>query len=181
MEKMLAHEEIRALITALGTGFGETMNMEKLRYRRVIIMADADVDGSHIRTLLLTFFFRYMRPLIDEGCLYIAQPPLYRIQVGRAAHVDLQRPGARPAPGEGEGRAEGARAALQGSGRDEPGAALGDDAGPGEAHDAAGEHRGRDEGRRDLLDADGRRGGAAQEVDPGPRDAGEEPGHLVSL
>ena len=83
MEKMLAHEEIRALITALGTGFGETMDLAKLRYRRVIIMADADVDGSHIRTLLLTFFFRYMRGLIDDGCLYIAQPPLYRIQVGR--------------------------------------------------------------------------------------------------
>ena len=83
MEKMLAHEEIRALITALGMGFGETLNIEKLRYRRVIIMADADVDGSHIRTLLLTFFIRYMRPLIDEGCMYIAQPPLYRIQVGR--------------------------------------------------------------------------------------------------
>jgi DNA gyrase subunit B len=83
MEKMLAHEEIRALITALGTGFGESMDIEKLRYRRVIIMADADVDGSHIRTLLLTFFFRYMRELIDEGCLYIALAPLYRIQVGR--------------------------------------------------------------------------------------------------
>jgi DNA gyrase subunit B len=83
MEKMLAHEEIRALITALGAGFGETMDMNKLRYRRVIIMADADVDGSHIRTLLLTFFFRYMRPLIDDGCLFIAQPPLFRIQVGR--------------------------------------------------------------------------------------------------
>ncbi|MDE3095440.1 MAG: DNA topoisomerase (ATP-hydrolyzing) subunit B [Chloroflexota bacterium] len=83
MEKMLAHEEIRALITALGTGFGDTMDMSKLRYRRIIIMADADVDGSHIRTLLLTFFFRYMRQLIDEGCLYIAQPPLFRIQNGR--------------------------------------------------------------------------------------------------
>src|SRR5438105_2893691 len=83
MEKMLAHEEIRCLITAMGTGFGETLDMNKLRYRRIILMADADADGSHIRTLLLTFFFRYMRPVIDEGCLYIALAPLYRIQVGR--------------------------------------------------------------------------------------------------
>ncbi|HYM16269.1 MAG TPA: DNA topoisomerase (ATP-hydrolyzing) subunit B [Dehalococcoidia bacterium] len=83
IEKMLAHEEIRALITALGTGFGDTIDLNKLRYHHVIIMADADVDGSHIRTLLLTFFFRYMRPLIDAGYLYIAQPPLFRIQVGR--------------------------------------------------------------------------------------------------
>jgi DNA gyrase subunit B len=83
MEKMLAHEEIRSLITAMGTGFGETMDVAKLRYHHVIIMADADVDGSHIRTLLLTFFFRYMRAVIEEGHLYIALAPLYRIQVGR--------------------------------------------------------------------------------------------------
>jgi DNA gyrase subunit B len=83
IEKMLAHEEIRALITAMGTSFGDTFDLSKLRYNHVIIMADADVDGSHIRTLLLTFFFRYMRELIEEGHLYIALAPLYRIQVGR--------------------------------------------------------------------------------------------------
>ena len=82
-ERMFAHEEIAALITAIGAGMGEDFDAEKLRYHRVIIMTDADIDGAHIRTLLLTFFFRNMRQLIDGGYLYIAQPPLYKASKGR--------------------------------------------------------------------------------------------------
>ncbi|MGU7887112.1 DNA topoisomerase (ATP-hydrolyzing) subunit B [Streptococcus suis] len=82
MDKILANEEIRSLFTAMGTGFGADFDVSKARYQKLVIMTDADVDGAHIRTLLLTLFYRYMRPVVEAGYVYIAQPPIYGIKVG---------------------------------------------------------------------------------------------------
>jgi DNA gyrase subunit B len=86
LDRALGNQEVQALITAFGTGIGEDFNSEKARYHKIVLMADADVDGQHITTLLLTLLFRYMRPLIEMGYVYLAQPPLYRLKWTNAEH-----------------------------------------------------------------------------------------------
>ena len=132
-------ENIRPLIIALGAG-----HRRQLRHRAscattaIILMTDADVDGAHIRTLLLTFFFRHMPQVIENGYLYIAQPPLYRVSTGKETRYATGREGARARSSSELERQERQRPALQGPRRDEPRAALGDDHEPRDAHAAAG-------------------------------------------
>ena len=185
IDKVLANTEVQAIISALGTGIHEEFDLDKLRYHKVVLMADADVDGHHINTLLLTLLFRFMRPLIEHGFVYMAQPPLYRIRWNKPAEHEFVYSDSRARPAHARRarvRQEAAQGepgpALQGSRRDERRRAVGDHDEPRAAADAAGHAGRRRPGRRGLLDPDGRGRRAAALVHPAQRQGRSLPRHL---
>ena len=153
-EKVYSNDKLNPVITALGAGLGEDFDIAKLRYHKIIIMADADVDGSHIRTLLLTFFFRYMRPLIDHGYVYAAVPPLYKLTRGkqsRVAYSDAERDRV-----SAELRGDNPNAKIdisrfKGLGEMDPPRAVGNHHEPGDPHAQAHRAGRRRQGRRDIT------------------------------
>ena len=145
IDRIMQNQEVQAIISALGTGVHEDFDLAKLRYYKIVMMADADVDGAHIRTLLLTLMFRFMKPLIEAGHVYLAQPPLFKINWTNSAHELAYTDAERDAllrVGQRGGQAAAAGEpdpAVQGSGRDEPGPAVGHHDGSGQAGAAAGD------------------------------------------
>ena len=154
LDKMLKNIEVQALITAIGGGVGEEFDAAKVRYHKVICLADADVDGSHIRTLLLTFFFRQMKPLVEHGFVYIAQPPLFSTEVGKEK-VYLKNETAKAAFLAEHPNHKKDFGRLEGPGRDGLGGAQGHHDGPGSADAAPGDGGAGCAGRRDHEHADG--------------------------
>ena len=186
IDKVLANTEVQAIISALGTGIHEEFNLEKLRYHKVVLMADADVDGHHINTLLLTLLFRFMKPLIEQGYVYMAQPPLYRIRWNKPAEHEFVYSDAERDALMRDGLAQGKQAAqgepgpaLQGPRRDERRGAVGDHDEPRAAPDAPGHARRRRPGGRGVLDPDGRGRRAAPLVHPAQRQGRPIPRYLT--
>ena len=171
-EKLDGNQQLSDLLQALGCGTGSRYREEDLRYGKVIIMTDADVDGAHIASLLITFFYRELPELIKEGHLYLAVPPLFRLAQGPKVFLRARRRASRRAAEDGVRRPrQGRDQPLQGARRDADAAAPRHDHGPGEAHAAPGRHR-RGRGGADEDDgaaADGQQAGGALRLHPGAR------------
>ena len=138
MAKVLENKELADLVTALGCGIGKAFDITRLRYGKVIILADADSDGHHIATLLLTFIYRHMPRLIEHGHVYLAQPPLYRIDIGKETFWALDEAQKDTILGSKAGPGQARDHPVQGAGRDDAQGAVGDDAEPQDAPAAAG-------------------------------------------
>ena len=150
MDKILANNEVKSLISALGCGIGDQFDVSKLRYHRTIIMTDADVDGSHIRTLLLTFFFRYMRALVENGHLYIAQPPLYRLESKKSGVQYVYNDADKDVAVKQLGSDKVTIQRYKGLGEMNPEQLWETTLNPDESHAAASDGRGRGRGRSDV-------------------------------
>ena len=178
LAKALQNNEIQSLITAIGTSIGDEFDLEKARYHKVVLLTDADVDGAHIRTLLLTFFFRHMRPLLEAGYVYISVPPLYRVKIGKNVHYladeaaldefKKDHPKAKPTRFKGLGEMNDNE--LRDTALD-----------PAHAHAGPGRRRRRGVRRRDLLDPHGRRCVGPQELHSAERQRRSLSRYLIFL